>query len=313
MAMSGSTTFVTEWPAPIDKEGSCSICRNEKKIRPVLLQCGHTYCNPCLQDAMANQDSNPTCPYCRADIYEYISLESNRIRRPRDKTNTDPTVIFRIIVSGYGAPVSPDPDYVPPSRVLTPQEEDAETFNINEQERNTPPSDALTSGEEEDLADARHENEQQLTLEDNQVDQAASQSQQTQGSSGSSVVYLYTVQPSNSTQSQPIDLSNGPQPGTSSGDPQNSPPGSRTSQRQQPPLGCGMRISISYLPIVDIESHRGLGRSIRYLVVWEDGSKTWEPTRHLEQCQETLKKYRRRLKVKHQQAYRRRQSEQSRA
>ena len=34
--------------AALDAEDICAICRNEQKVDPVVLECGHSYCSNCL-------------------------------------------------------------------------------------------------------------------------------------------------------------------------------------------------------------------------------------------------------------------------
>jgi len=52
----------------------------------VVTQCGHFFCNQCITDYLKSQNSENTCPICRADlseviiylfIYELLILSSN--------------------------------------------------------------------------------------------------------------------------------------------------------------------------------------------------------------------------------------------
>lgn len=107
--MSGCTTFIDNWPEPIDKDGPCGVCLG-KKIRTVLIQCGHTLCNPCLQEILAKDKAISKCPFGRRDVLEYMSLDSRRIRRPRDKS--------ALLISQRYFEHPNDTDYVPPRSLI---------------------------------------------------------------------------------------------------------------------------------------------------------------------------------------------------
>jgi len=65
--------------------------------------------------------------------------------------------------------------------------------------------------------------------------------------------------------------------------------------------------AFDYQPTRSILDHRGRGRNIRYLVEYEDGYRSWEPLDHMNRCPNELGRHRKALKVKNQQAYRRKQ------
>lgn len=80
----------------------------------------------------------------------------------------------------------------------------------------------------------------------------------------------------------------------------------RLDNQPEVPLNnsSALQFEVDYMDISHVEEYRGRGRNIRYLVVYEDGHKCWEPLGHMTRCSEALKRFRRRLKVKNQQAYR---------
>lgn len=108
-----------KWPKPIYAEDGthrCPICTDEPMVRPVQIQCGHVLCNGCIQNIMALDENTTRCPVCRSELYEYRSLCSNRIRRPRDKS-------VQFDHEAGIPPESADPDYEPPSGIENRPEE----------------------------------------------------------------------------------------------------------------------------------------------------------------------------------------------
>ncbi|KAI6170974.1 E3 ubiquitin-protein ligase rnf8-B-like [Aphelenchoides bicaudatus] len=48
----------------------CRICQ-ERQINRVLINCGHTYCAFCITEW---RQVSPTCPYCRAEVFQVLKL-----------------------------------------------------------------------------------------------------------------------------------------------------------------------------------------------------------------------------------------------
>ena len=56
--------------------------------------------------------------------------------------------------------------------------------------------------------------------------------------------------------------------------------------------------------IEDILDHKNPGAYVMYLVLWADGSKTWEPWKNLNKCQEILKRYKASTRARRAREYR---------
>ncbi|XP_064421541.1 zinc-binding protein A33-like isoform X2 [Latimeria chalumnae] len=55
----------------------CSICI-DLFTNPVMLACGHNFCNPCISDYWKNQKKNVSCPECRS-VFARKSFRKNRV------------------------------------------------------------------------------------------------------------------------------------------------------------------------------------------------------------------------------------------
>lgn len=275
--LSGGVSHVSKWGTPIYVGGSkkeCGICRNEPMIRPVQIQCRHVICNPCIQNLMSLSDQKSYCPVCRSQIFEYRSLESHRIRRPRDKS-----VPFE-----EGAPDGPpDSDYTPSQEL---------TAGGYESQPESSSSDSESDGEE---TESEMSSSTTSTSSSSTRHSLAHDDLQTQ----ESVVILEESKRSDDVENQRdvIQLS-GSQQGEES---------QHVSAYQQNEINED-QLEIVYETIQSVEAHRGRGKSIRYLVLWPNGETVWEPLVHMSRCPQELSLYRKRLHVINQQNYRKRKA-----
>lgn len=295
--LTGGRSMIEKWNPPIypGRGKECSICCREPMIRPVQLQCSHVLCNSCLQEIMSMDEKESKCPVCRTQVMEYRSLDSKRIRRPRDKS-----VPFQ-----ENAPYdSSDDEYVPP-RALTVGEIDPQTESSDSSSEE---SDQVS--EEEDPVPIVELSQSQIRA--NGSSQTNSQHSFVQaGPASQESVIIVAEYPSRVktpevssqgsiqliTQNRAVDrrdssaLSSSQQPGSSR---------ANTNNRQESADG---QQEIVYEAIERVEAHRGRGPCIRYLVTYLDGDQEWQPLSHMDRCGQALIKYRRRLKVRNQQAY----------
>jgi len=281
--ISGAFSFIEAWPEPIyvtENKNECPVCREDPLTRPVQIQCGHVICNPCMQSVMATHDDEPLCFYCRSKIYEYRSLCSGRIRRPRDKSVPLPI-----------HDDSRDTDYQPPSRAsvndVDPHESDSSTSESHQAN-----NDAVNDPSENPVEHQQLSDHQQSTQD--------------------SVVILAEIRASQKESSQESVIIIKEVPARSSDDTieshnqhQNQSAEDQIPSRDVPVATprCN-RQAVYYQPILTIESHRGRGRCIRYKVVYLDGDSSWEPISHMDYCTEELRIYRNRLHVISQTKYR---------
>ena len=58
----------------LDGQLQCSIC-NEVYVSPMVTDCGHTFCEDCIEDWKEQKKPNPSCPLCRANIITTSSVQ----------------------------------------------------------------------------------------------------------------------------------------------------------------------------------------------------------------------------------------------
>lgn len=69
MAVSPSSGNINTFGADHDVAFSCNICLEGVKDRdPVVTQCGHLYCWPCLYRWLHARHGDGTCPVCKANV-----------------------------------------------------------------------------------------------------------------------------------------------------------------------------------------------------------------------------------------------------
>lgn len=255
-------------------------------IVPIQIQCGHVICNGCLQTLMSYDENISRCPICKEGIFEYKSLRSQRIRRPRDKS----APYLHVSESD-----EEDLEYQPPAS----RNDNNEEFD----DQHVDPADAISQPVEPG---------DEIIEQTSQRSRSQSQPLDLSLRHSTPNIRVRSV----SVESQPLVIDEGSPPIDNAVDDQqpNASQVSRHSGRDSveiiafiPPARQStspMPDTIEYEDVDRIIDHRGRGRNIRYLVRYHDGSENWEPMAHMNRCQVELGAYRRRCKVVNQQAYR---------
>ena len=299
--LSGGISAINNWPNPIYIGGddkTCPVCHSDTMTAPVQIQCGHVICNPCMQSIMAFDSQQSRCPICRECIFEYKSLRSGRIRRPRDKT----------VPYGQLAPYHRDevrhyepnhgrvePDIERQNEAIDTIGTRSETSQILDQ----PSEPQASRASNVQIEDRVHSQiSQPIDLSIRTYSDSAVNTDQVESQP---VIVYESVVIHDADQTQPprnvIEL--------------DSQLSSTSAQRDSVLLGANPA-TITYEVLRCIKDHRGRGPHIRYLVAYEDGSESWEPLSHMIRCPNELTTYRRRLHVKNQQSYRLRRAREQR-
>lgn len=260
--------MIPKWNQPIYSINKrCPVCWSTPMVRPVQMQCNHVLCNPCLQEIMSRDNEESLCPVCKTVVVEYRSLASKRIRRPRDKSKPFSENAIR----------DPrDREYVPPQG-LTLENIDTQSES-SESSEESPQSSQLSDNGTQRSASSRSSQPLSDRTSSNRADSQHSIAGSRPHSQDSvTIIAEYPARPII------IDENN--------------------ESREQNDLS-GDQQEIIYEPIKEIEAYRGRGKSIRYLVVYLNGDKNWEPLSHMDYCIQELVKFRKQLHVKNQQNYR---------
>lgn len=68
-------------------EKECPICLSEVFEKPVVVNCGHTFCDQCIRLAMAKHKS---CPLCNQVLIESLFLSDTSYTRKLTRKNRSP-------------------------------------------------------------------------------------------------------------------------------------------------------------------------------------------------------------------------------
>lgn len=309
--LTGGRSAIERWPEPIhpEEDGKCGICLEDLQ-RTVQLQCCHVMCNVCLQKSMAEEENHQRCPFCRREIYEYRSLCSGRIRRPRDRTVP---IADGMQYTTYDE--SLDHDYVPQRYRLIHETDSDDTSGQEES-----PLRRQVVDDQQAVQDVENQSDQLVIDENFRPPSRLSSSHESQASVVIIGEWPRRVQPlgterrsvdhddrsrsttSSRSQSQPSVVIIGeyppPQQAPNSQDlgSESQQQGSNTQQAPQE-FDHNRYQEIEFVEVRAIVDYRGRGRNIRYLVEYMDGERRWEPLRHLVDCPRSLETFRRRLHV----------------
>lgn len=68
-------------------EKECPICLSDVFEKPVVVNCGHTFCDSCIQSAMVKHKS---CPICNQVLIESLFLSDTSYTRKLTRKNRSP-------------------------------------------------------------------------------------------------------------------------------------------------------------------------------------------------------------------------------